>query len=62
MAETKARKDMDADDVKAKAKAAQTWCERASSYSAEHGGKPWKYVLIPHDEVLESRQVCGWVD
>ena len=61
IAETKARKDISADEVLAKAKAAKTWCVHASSYSVAHGGKPWKYALIPHDEVLESRQVHGWV-
>lgn len=49
--ETKAVKDMEASDVKAKADAAATWCKNASEYSQAQGGKPWKYLLVPHDAV-----------
>ncbi|MBI3683699.1 MAG: hypothetical protein HY235_25270, partial [Acidobacteria bacterium] len=50
--ETKRAMDVDSDDVKAKAKAAVAWCAHASDYSAKHGGKPWRYLLIPHDAVV----------
>ena len=50
--ETKKAMDMNSDDVTAKAKAAVQWCVHASDYSAtKHGGKPWQYLLIPHDAV-----------
>jgi type III restriction enzyme len=49
--ETKKAMDIDSDEVKAKAKAAVEWCAHASDYSARHGGKPWRYLLIPHDAV-----------
>ncbi len=49
--ETKKAMDMNSDDVTAKAKAAVQWCVHASDYSAKHGGKPWLYLLIPHDAV-----------
>ena len=49
--ETKKAMDIDSEDVKAKAKAAVVWCAHASDYSAQHGGKPWRYLLIPHDAV-----------
>jgi type III restriction enzyme len=52
--ETKAAKDMDATDVKAKASAAEEWCKNASAYYGENGGKPWKYLLVPHDIVASS--------
>jgi type III restriction enzyme len=52
--ETKAAKDMEAADVKAKADAAVTWCKNASEYSQAQGGKPWKYLLVPHDVVMHS--------
>ena len=52
--ETKAAKDMNVADVNAKADAAVTWCKNASEYSQAHGGKPWRYVLIPHDAVLSN--------
>ena len=52
--ETKAVKDMDAADVKAKADAAVTWCKNASEYSQAQGGKPWRYLLVPHDAVAHN--------
>jgi type III restriction enzyme len=52
--ETKAVKDMENADVKAKADAAALWCKNASVYSSHHGGKPWKYLLVPHDSVLAN--------
>ncbi|MBI5299850.1 MAG: hypothetical protein HY877_06115 [Deltaproteobacteria bacterium] len=34
-----------------KAKAALWYCKHASEFTAQNGGKPWKYVLIPHGKV-----------
>jgi len=55
MVETKARNDLTDAVVEAKAEAAREWCANASDYLRAHGGKPWRYVLIPHDEVVENR-------
>ena len=52
--ETKAAKDMEASDVKAKAEAAAAWCRHASTYSRAQGSKPWKYLLVPHDAVAQN--------
>ncbi|MDP2432959.1 MAG: DEAD/DEAH box helicase family protein [Pseudomonadota bacterium] len=60
MAETKARVDLDSDEVKAKASAAHQWCRHASGYSEANGGKPWSYLLIPHDEINESRRLVDF--
>jgi len=49
--ETKATKDMTDAEVNAKAEASITWCKHASDYSGVQGGKPWRYLLIPHDAV-----------
>ncbi|MEF8717374.1 MAG: hypothetical protein V5B44_06405 [Candidatus Accumulibacter necessarius] len=57
--ETKAAKDMTASDVKAKADAAATWCRHASAYSQAQGGKPWKYLLLPHDAVAHNATVSA---
>lgn len=57
MCETKARVDLGADEVLAKADAAVRWCRDASEYSLAVGGKPWRYLLIPHDEVSENRSL-----
>lgn len=55
MCETKARSEIGSDEVRAKAEAARNWCAHASEYSSTAGGKPWEYLLIPHDEVTEDR-------
>jgi type III restriction enzyme len=57
--ETKAAKDMEAGDVMAKADAAATWCKNASVYSQAQGGKPWKYLLVPHDAVAHNATVSA---
>lgn len=54
MVETKARDEMTDSEVLAKAEAAVQWCRHASSHAAVVGGKPWKYLLVPHDAVQES--------
>ena len=33
----------------AKRDAAVKWCKQASDHAATYGGKPWEYLLIPHD-------------
>ncbi len=45
------------DVVLAKAKAAREWCDRATEYESANGGKPWRYVLIPHDAFDTSRSL-----
>jgi type III restriction enzyme len=60
MAETKARTDMKAPDVLAKSEAAAQWCKHASGYAATIGSKPWKYLLIPHDEVQDARRLAEY--
>lgn len=54
LCETKAADEINSPDVQAKKKAAIEWCKYASEHEAKHGGKPWGYVLIPHDEVSEN--------
>lgn len=41
-------------DVAAKANQATFWCKNASEYTAGVGGKPWRYLLIPHDVVAAN--------
>lgn len=54
MVETKARKDLKAEDVLAKRKAAEEYCKNATEYTSMNGGKPWKYHLLSHDIVDRS--------
>lgn len=61
MAETKARSDVDTAEVQAKAAAAARWCTHASEYAARVGGKRWAYVLVPHDEVEESKRIADYL-
>ncbi len=46
--------------VQAKAKAASEWCKYATEYEKQSDGKPWKYLLIPHDEISESKTLLGF--
>lgn len=51
MIETKMRKEMTTDEVLAKKEAAENYCEVVTEYTTANNGKPWKYVLVPHDVV-----------
>jgi type III restriction enzyme len=45
--------------VLAKARAAARWCSHASSHELAHGGKPWRYLLIPHDQIADNMTLKG---
>lgn len=60
MVETKARGDIDSQEVQAKAAAAARWCQHASDHAAEMGAKPWAYLLLPHDEIVESKRLVDF--
>ena len=49
MLEPKARNEMTHPEVLAKKEVAVKWCELATNHASANSGKPWKYVLIPHD-------------
>jgi type III restriction enzyme len=59
MLEVKRRSELEAGDVIAKKTAGLLWCQRASAHATGHGGKPWKYVLIPHDAIAENMTLSG---
>lgn len=61
LAETKKRDDMKSDEVVAKAAAAARWCKYASDHAKNVGGKPWKYILVPHDEIAESKRLTDFL-
>jgi type III restriction enzyme len=54
MLEPKRRDEMTDADVVAKKEVAETWCKHASDHAKTYHGKPWKYVLIPHDVIAEN--------
>ncbi|KXS30558.1 MAG: Type III restriction protein res subunit, partial [Candidatus Gallionella acididurans] len=59
MLEPKASNQMDDAIVLAKKEAAIKWCRNASDYTATHGGKPWRYVLIPHNVIAVNMTLDG---
>ena len=59
MLEPKMRKEMDDPVVIAKKEVALKWCINASDHARTYGGKPWSYLLIPHDEIAENITLAG---
>jgi type III restriction enzyme len=61
MVETKARTDVNTQEVQAKANSAARWCKHASAHAVEVRTKAWKYLLLPHDEVSESKRLSDYL-
>lgn len=59
MLEPKARNELTSEEVLAKKEAALRWCQLATTHSKENGGKPWEYLLIPHDVIAENMSLQG---
>ena len=59
MLEPKAKGEMNDPQVLAKRDVAVTWCRHASDHTASYEGKPWKYLLIPHDAITENMTLAG---
>jgi type III restriction enzyme len=59
MLEPTAANTMTDPDVLAKKAVAEEWCRHATTYAATCEGKPWKYVLIPHDAIAENMTLEG---
>ena len=59
MLEPKAVNALQSAETLAKRDAAVKWCLQASDYAANCGGKPWQYVLIPHDATAENMTLAG---
>ena len=57
--EIKALRDMETETVQAKSKAVATWVGYANRHAAVNGGKPWRYLLVPHDRMTESASLAG---
>jgi type III restriction enzyme len=61
MVETKASNDLDTQEVQAKAAAAAQWVKHATDHALQVGGKPWKCLLIPHVDVVESNRLSDFL-
>ena len=59
MLEPKMSSQMNDPEVLEKKRVAVQWCQQASDYMQQHGGKPWRYVLIPHDAIAENMTLKG---
>ena len=59
MLESKARNEMGDPEVLAKKEAAVRWCKQASDHAQTYNGKPWKYLLIPHDAIADNMTIAG---
>jgi type III restriction enzyme len=62
MLEAKAKNEMTDREVLAKKDAAVRWCKNASDHAATYAGKPWNYLLIPHDTIGENMTIQGFAD
>jgi len=62
LVETKARTDIGTQEVQAKATAAAKWCQHANAFASTIESKPWHYLVIPHDEVVESKRLRDFVN
>lgn len=54
LVETKASNELAASEVLDKRRAALQYCGHANAFTKANGGKEWKYLLVPHDEVTQT--------
>ncbi len=59
LCEPKQASEMTDEVVLAKAAAAVTWCKHATEHAQANGGKPWHYLLIPHDQIKDQMTLAG---
>jgi type III restriction enzyme len=59
LCEPKRASEMADEKVLAKANAATVWCRHATDHAKIAGGKPWTYLLIPHDQISEQMSLAG---
>ena len=59
MLEPKARNELEAVDVLAKRDVAVKWCHNATAHAKSYGGKPWSYVLLPHDVIADNMTLAA---
>jgi type III restriction enzyme len=57
MLEPKMATQMTDKDVLAKRDVAVQWCAWASEHARTYGGKPWRYILIPHNSIAENMTI-----
>ena len=61
LVETKAANELDSQEVQAKAEAAARWAKHASDHALSVQAKPWRYLIIPHNEMSESKRLSDFL-
>jgi type III restriction enzyme len=59
MLEPKDRNKLDAADVIAKRDVAVKWCQNATAHAKTYDGKPWSYLLLPHDVIADNMTLAA---
>ena len=59
LCEPKRASEMEDPEVMTKTNAAVEWCKHASAHELAHDGKPWSYLLIPHDKITANATLQG---
>ncbi len=59
LCEPKRADQMQNPEVLAKKAAALEWCNHATDHAQQHGGKQWRYLLIPHDAIAGNMTLDG---
>jgi len=54
MVEPKSSANINDTDVIAKKEAALKYCKYATQFTSQNNGKPWKYLLVPHNEISRT--------
>lgn len=54
MVEPKSSANINDPDVLAKKEAAIKYCRYATEFTSQNSGKPWKYLLVPHNEISRT--------
>ena len=57
----KASKDLESAEVKAKAQAGALGCKNATDHTRSVGGKPWKYLLVSHEQVTADKALSDFL-
>ncbi len=59
--EPKRANEIDNSAVRAKKRAAERWCHYANEHAERIGGKNWRYLLIPHNDILPNSSLDGLI-
>jgi type III restriction enzyme len=59
LVEPKRADQIEQDEVQTKARAALRWCGYTNAHAAEHGGKPWHYLLVPDAAIQLGRSLAA---